>query len=104
MKFNYNESKLKFSVTSVLEYNIFNLTVTKVFPNKTTFTERSEFIYVNDGNEDIDYLIFKFEYPNDNFKIIISSFEDEMKKVYSQIYSVQMFFIYNMEKICFNIF
>ena len=103
MKFNYNESKLKFSVTSVLEYNIFNLTVTKVFPNKTTFTERSEFIYVNDGNEDIDYLIFKFEYPNDNFKIIISSFEDEMKKVYSQIYSVQMFFIYNMEKlILFN--
>ena len=96
MKFNYGESKLKFSISSTNQYEYFNISASK---NDTDVAANSsEFIYLNKNSENIDYLIIKFEFKNNKIKKIISAFEDKMEIVYPQIYSAQMFYINDLKK------
>ena len=98
MKFNYNESNLKFAISSTNQNEYFKIYVTKIYMNKSLPPEEKEFIYVNNKIEHIDYYIFQFEFSNGEKKSIISTFEDKIEYVYPQIYSAQMFYFNNYNK------
>ena len=62
--------------------------------------DTNQFVYVyNETIKDINYYVFQFEFKNDIIKNILISFCDIVEDVYPQIYSPQMYFIYNFTKI-----
>ena len=68
----------------------------KINDNDTT----KNFIYVYDEiNNDVDYILFTFEFSTSETKNIISSFYDSIENIYPQIYSGQLIYLDNSTKI-----
>ena len=96
---NYNQLSTKFAITSTTQNEYFLINATKFYSNNTKSEEIAKFIYLyTQKNEDIDYCIFTFEFPNGELKSIKSSFTDNVEDLYPQIYTTQMFFLSNMTK------
>ena len=99
LKNNYNESNLKFAISSINRNEYFIINTTKIYNDKSIYNESNEFIYIYNGtNEDIDFYKFKFEFSNNETKNKICGFFDRVENIYPQIYSVQMFLIDNFTK------
>ena len=104
LKNNYNELSTNFSISSTIQNENFKIKILKVYTNGSIYEDKNEneFIYIhihNESEEDIDSLIFKFIFPNNEIKNIISCFSDNISNIYPQIYSSQMFYIDNSTKI-----
>ena len=99
LKNNYDELLSKFAITSTTQNEYFLINVTKYFLNGSSSEETAKFTYLyKDIDENIDYCIFKFEFPNNELKFIKSSFFDVIKDVYPQIYTLEMFYMNNYTK------
>ena len=97
---NYNELATQFIASSSIQNEYFKIFITTVYKNDTVSNEEKEFVYVyNEINNDINYFLFKFEFENSEIKNIISSLRDTISDLSLQIYSSQMFYIHNFEKI-----
>ena len=97
---NYNELSTRFAVSSSNQNEYFKITITKVYKDGTSSIEEKEFIFIyNDYSNDVDYYIFKFEFRNEEVKNIITSFCDNIEAISPQIYSSQMFYLYNFTKL-----
>ena len=70
---------------------------------KEIISKSTYFTYVYDENDtinnNVDYILFTFEYKNNDTKSIISSFCDKINSIYPHIYSGQMFYLNNSNKI-----
>ena len=101
-KNNYNELATRFSVSSSNMNEYFKIKVTKFFKNGTTCNEENEFVFIyNDFSNDVDFYLFKYEFNNGEIKNIISSLCDNIQNINPQIYSSQMFYIFNFTKISY---
>ena len=99
-KNNYNLLSTKFSISSSIQNEYFEIHVTKVYPGGKIINEMQKIIYYKDNvSEDIDYYLFKFLFRNNEIKNIITSFCDNVKEMYPQIYSPQMVYLDNSTKI-----
>ena len=56
-------------------------------------------MYMIKINNNIYYILFKFEFKSNETKNIISSFYDEVESIYPQIYSGQLIYLDNSNKI-----
>ena len=99
MKNNYNESNLKFIITSNNYNEYFNITTLIGNTDGIISDELNEFLYeYNSKIENIDFYIFHFEFTNNDTKNIFCSFLDSIENIYPQIYSPQIFFIIKLNK------
>ena len=98
-KNDFNELSTKFALTSTTQNEYFKIIAQK-FPTKGSGENIFEFLFINMKlDKDIEFYIFKFEFPNDKIKNIKSSFSDKIYELYPQIYTLQMFYITNSTKI-----
>ena len=96
---NLNSLSTKFAISSSTLNEYFEINVTKVYSNGSIYNEKSQFVYDHYiTNESIDYYLFQFEFRNKEIKNIITSFFDRVANYYPQIYSSQMFYLYQSEK------
>ena len=104
LKNNYNELNIsKFAITSENQNEFFIINVSIMDKNNNKINDNDttkNFIYVYDKiNNDVDYIIFTFEFKNNETKNIISSFYDSIVNIYPQIYSGQLIYLDNSTKI-----
>ena len=98
-KNDFNELSTKFALTSTTQNEYFKIIAQK-FPDKGSGENIFEFLFINmELDKDIEFYLFKFEFPNDKIKNIKSSFSDKIYELYPQIYTLQMFYITNSTKI-----
>ena len=100
----YNEFSHKYSVSTssksenVNIYSIFkyqNGTMSKTFNNKSYFKfDKNEPFY----NKNYIFVLFKFEFQNNEIKNILSSFNEEDQEINLQIYSSQIFHLFTINK------
>ena len=96
---NYNELSRRFAISSSMQNEYFKIYSTKVYTDGSSSTEDNEFIYYcNDNDNDLAYYLFQFEFPNDELKNIITCFFDNVTEIHPQIYSSQMFYLYDTPK------
>ena len=94
-----NNTKFAISSENQNEYTGINISI-KYNNEKLKFKDYSNFTYVyNEINSNVDYILFTFEFKNNETKNIISSFFDKIEDMYPQIYSGQMFYLDNFIKI-----
>ena len=94
LKNNYNESDIKFIVSSTNQNEYYNITTSIIYNNTNITYKMDEFEHVyNKIIKDINYYIFQFEFENDITKNILISFLDTIENVTLHIYSPQMYFI-----------
>ena len=102
LKNEYNElNSTKFAISSenLNEYAGINISI-KNNNEELKYKDFSNFTYVyNEINNDVYYILFTFEFKNNEIKNIISSFCDRIENIYPQIYSGQMFYLDNFAKI-----
>ena len=100
---NYNElNNTKFAISSENQNEFFRINVTMMDKNNKKIKEdiTNNFIYVYDEiNNNVDYILFTFEFNIIDTKNIISSFYDEIENIYPQIYSGQLIYLNNSTKI-----
>ena len=102
LKNNYNESDLKFIISSTNQNEYYKIYLSTFYNNKSISNESNEFEFVyvyNETIKDINYYLFQFEFESDVVKNILISFSDTIENVYPQIYSAQLYFINNFTKI-----
>ena len=102
LKNDYNELSSNFSIAEANQIENSTIKVFTVYKNNTNNTNDygnpSVFKYIYETNDDyknISYFIFKFEFDEEGIKNIISAFSDKTKDNYPQIYSSEMYYIYN---------
>ena len=92
----YNGSLTKFALTSTTQNEYYKIYSTKYFKNTKSDNE-TEFLFLDtELKNDVDFYLFKLEFPNDEIKDIKSSFTDTIEELYPQIYTMQMFYISNV--------
>ena len=97
----YNELATRFVVSSSNQNEYFKIYITKIYKNGNISNEEKEFVYLyNVTTNDIKTYLFKFEFTNAEVKNLISSLKDDITHIFPQIYSSQMFYIYNFTKTC----
>jgi len=94
---NLNDLSRIFSISQTNLNEFYTIYITEVFKNNTMreFTNRFDYQSLV-PSDDIDYYLFKFEFPNGELKNIISAFHADYEIIYPQIYSNQMFFYQHM--------
>ena len=97
---NYKELETKFAITSSNQNEYFSIEVSKLNKDGNIIdTKKEEFLYLFNGPiGEIEYILFKFEYKDQEIKNIISAFYDRFNNTYLQIYSPQMFYINNIRR------
>ena len=99
LKNDYDESNIKFAVTSTNQNEYAKINITKIYKKENNESYYYYYYYVYDKIIiDIDYFLFEFEFKNDGLKNIISSFCDKINETYPQIYSAQMHYLDNITK------
>ena len=99
LKNNYNESDLKFIISSTDQIKSYKINSSIIYNNNSISNGTNEIVYVyNKIIKDINYYLFHFEFSNDIIKTILISFLDTVEDVYPQIYSSQLYFIDNLNK------
>ena len=97
----YNELATRFVVSSSNQNEYFKIYITKIYKNGNISNDEKEFVYLyNETTNDIKTYLFKFEFTNEEVKNLISSLKDDITHIFPQIYSSQMFYIYNFTKTC----
>ena len=101
---NYNELSSSFAIAGANQIEYFKIYYAVVLKDKNESelkykSEEFKYIYHNDSNnKNFDYFIFKFEYSEFGFKNILTAFNDKSTDVYPQIYSAQMYYLFNITK------
>ena len=105
LKNDYNElNNNKFVITSSNQNEYVKIYISIIYKNKAKFEDIYNIKYIFDGNlnnknsECVDYILFKFEFTNNELKNIISAFNDKIENIYPQIYSIQTFYLDNFSK------
>ena len=103
LKNNYNDFSSNFSIAGANHIEFFLINYSKVYKNNTmTDLKYVEFKYTYDkgGKEnDVSHFLFKFRFDNNKIKNIISAFCDKFTNIFPQIYSSQMYYLYNSTKV-----
>ena len=107
LKNDYNELDfVKFAISTENRNEIVKIKATIFDENNLELKNNNtntNFIYVYDVYDEmiknINYILFEFEFDNNETKNIISSFSDRIKTIYPQIYSGQMCYLDKFEKI-----
>ena len=100
LKNDYNElDNAKFAISSENQNELYGIDI--LIKNKSTIINyTTNFTYVYDEIiSNVDYILFKFEFINNETKAIISSFADRIGNIYPQLYSCQMCYLDNFKKI-----
>ena len=103
LKNNYNDFSSNFSIAGANHIEFFLINYSKVYKNNTmTDLKYVEFKYTYDkgGKEnDVSHFLFKFRFDNNKIKNIISAFCNKFTNIFPQIYSSQMYYLYNSTKV-----
>ena len=98
-KNDFNELSRNFTISSSIQNEYFTI-YAQIFKNGKMYNDSKRFVYnIINTDEEIDYYLFTFEFPNGELKNIISSISDNVTDFYPQIYSYHMFFIDKSTKI-----
>ena len=101
LKNKYNElNSTKFAISTENQNEYVNINTSIMIENKLLNQSYYDFTYVNDDllNKSVDYILFKFEFQNNETKIIISSFCDRIGKISPPVYSGLMYYLDNFTK------
>ena len=103
LKNDYNElNNNKFVISSSNQNEYVKINISIIYKNKTKFDDAYNIKYIFNENikniNEIDYILFKFEFTNNELKNIISAFSDKIENIYLQIYSIQTFYLDNFDK------
>ena len=97
---NYNDLSTKFGITSTTQNEYYTIKTTKNYLNNSKIDSSKEFLYLDTAlDENIKNYTFKIEFPNAEVKSIKTSFTDNVKNLYPQIYTMQMFYVTNSTKV-----
>ena len=96
----YDELSTNFSVSSSNLDEYFKIYVNKIDKKNNKTEDKGELFYKYNDTNDIDYFVFTFEFEKGEVENIISTLQESIKHYYPQIYSSQMFHIYNFSKEC----
>ena len=102
LKNDYNELNFtKFAISSENRNEYVKIKTSIKYTNETTeYKGYTNFTYVYDKKIDnIDYILFTFEFSNNETKNIISAFSDRIIKIYPQVYSGQMCYLDKFTKL-----
>ena len=102
LKNNYNElNSTKFAISSENQNEYVGINISIIDNNNLEIKNyNTNFTYVYDEIiNDVNYILFTFEFNNNGTKNIISSFCDRIENIYPQVYSGQMFYLDNFTKI-----
>ena len=103
---NYNELSSYFSITGANQVEYFRIRYAPIYKdnNNTNINfEYKEFKYIfnmSNMSHMISHFIFRFEYDEPGIKNILSTFNDKSTDFFLQIYSSQIFYLYNITKVC----
>ena len=100
---NYNEFLSNFSIAGTNQNELFRIDYVKIYQsNFMLYFKDAEFKYTfkKGGKENnITHFLFKFKFDNQEIKKIISAFYDEFTNIFPQIYSSQIYYLINKEKV-----
>ena len=99
LKNDYNELSSNFSIADGNQIEYSYVHVTTFYKNSTNISKNSslfKFVFTtNDDYENISHFIFRFEFEENGIKNIISAFSSKIRENSPQIYSSEMYYIYD---------
>jgi len=100
LKNNYDElNTIKFAISSVNQNEYVKINISIMNNNNEIENDTKDFTYVYEEIiNNVEYILFKFIFENNEIKKIISSFCDKIESIYPQVYSGQMYYLDNFEK------
>ena len=99
LKNDFNELSRNFSIASSIQ-NEYYMIYVQISKNGKIYNDSKRFVYnIINLNEEVDYYLFTFEFPNGELKNIMSAISDNVTYFYPQIYSYQMFILDKSTKI-----
>ena len=95
LKNNYNQFSLKYSTSTSNQNKDLNISYTKYYKDNTII-EGSSLIVFNDNDDDnVIFILFKFEFFDNKIKNILLNFVNKENQICPQIYSSQIYQLYN---------
>ena len=98
----YDElNEINFAISSENQDEYVGIDILIKYKNENQIEKSNTyFTYINDELiKDVDYILFTFEFTNNEIKNIISSFCDKIENIYPHVYSGQMYYLNNFTKI-----
>ena len=94
---NYNEFSLNFSVSNSNQKDNYNITLYKNYTEEENIYTK---YYIGEFKEvkDLQLILFKFEFENNQPKTILSMFSDDKDKYSPKIYSSKIYTLFNSKK------
>ena len=100
LKNNYDElNNTNFAISSDNQNELVKINVS-IISDSMEIPDNNSFVYVYDYElyKNVSYILFTFEFENNETKTIISSFCDRIENIYPHIYSGQMYYLDNFTK------